>query len=206
MTSERPNPSDPVACERSAGAAQAQVGRAPSPPWPRHVAGGVTAMTAWLCRPRVRLTVLGVMLIIGGALLVSSSIWTLPLVIGGALMVMTAWVGHRLDGRLAVEWGDSGARFEFRAQIRAEPTAPAALADASPAPPRLAPMPEREPDDADVVEGEAHTVEIEVAALSALIAAAETAEGETAQAEASAQAARILRVAHGGGRSSEAGR
>jgi hypothetical protein len=67
-------------------------------------------------------------------------------------------------------------------------------------------MPEREPDDADVVEGEAHTVEIEVAALSALIAAAETAEGETAQAEASAQAARILRVAHGGGRSSEAGR
>jgi hypothetical protein len=146
--------------------------------------------------------VIGVVLLFVGGLLVTNSVWTLPLVIAGALMVLIAWVGHRLEGRLAVEWGDAGTQLEFRAQIRAAEVPPEALADATP---RLVSAAEPEHDDATVIEGEAHTVEIEVAALKTLIAAAETAGAETAQAEASAQAARILRVAHGGGRSSEAG-
>jgi hypothetical protein len=124
-------------------------------------------------------------------------------------MVVIAWVGHRLDGRLAVEWGETGAQLEFRAKMRAPEHSHPALAPAAPSPRVLAQAAEPEPEDADVVEGEAHTVEIEVAELKALIAAAETAEAETAeaevaQAEASAHAARILRVAHGGGRSSDA--
>ncbi|HWF25550.1 MAG TPA: hypothetical protein VG275_08890 [Solirubrobacteraceae bacterium] len=145
---------------------------------------------------------IGVVLLLVGGLLVTSSVWTLPLVIAGALMVLIAWVGHRLEGRLAVEWGDAGTQLEFRAQIKAAPVLPEALGEAAP---RLVTAADPEPDDAVVIEGEAHTVEIEVTALKTLIAAAETADTETAQAEASAQAARILRVAHGGGRSSEAG-
>lgn len=176
----------------------------PRPPsqWPRHLKESAAALSEWLCRPRVRLTVIGVVLLFVGGLLVTNSVWTLPLVIAGALMVLIAWVGHRLEGRLAVEWGDAGTQLEFRAQIRAAEVPPEALADATP---RLVSAAEPEHDDATVIEGEAHTVEIEVAALKTLIAAAETAGAETAQAEASAQAARILRVAHGGGRSSEAG-
>lgn len=129
--------------------------------------------------------------------------WTLPLIIAGAVMIVIAWVGHRLDGRLAVEWGETGAQLEFRAQMRAPEQTRRALAEPAPSPQHLARAAEPEPEDAEVVEGEAHTVEIEVAELKALIAAAETTEAEPEHAEASAHAARILRVAHGGGRSSD---
>jgi hypothetical protein len=160
----------------------------------------------WLCRPRVRLTLTGAALLLVGGLVVTSSVWTLPLVIGGALMVAIAWVGHRLDGRLAVQWGETGTQLEFRAQIRPAAFALPAFAEASPSAGRLAATPEPELTDADVVDGEAHTVEIEVAALKALIAAAETTEAEMPPTDASTQAARNLRVAHGGARSSEAAR
>jgi hypothetical protein len=175
------------------------------------------ALCEWLCRPRVRLTVTGLALLLVGGLFITSSVWTLPLVIAGGLMVLIAWVGYRLEGRLAVEWGQTGTQLEFRAQIRAAEGMHTAPAETTP---RLVSTADPEPEDAVVVEGEAHTVEIEVTALKALIAAAETAEAvtaevetaevetvevETAQAEASAQAARVLRVAHGGGRSSQAG-
>jgi hypothetical protein len=141
--------------------------------------------------------VTGVILLAAGGMFVTSSVWTLPLVIAGALMVAIAWVGHRLDGRLAVEWGEEGAQLEFRATIKPiEPTR-LALPEASAA---------LDPEEAEVVEGEAHTVEIEVAELKALIAAAETAEAEIAHTEAWARAARNLRVADGGGRAAEAGR
>jgi hypothetical protein len=165
----------------------------------------VIPVAQWLCRPRVRLTLTGVVLLLVGGVFVTSSVWTLPLVIAGALMVAVAWLGRRLDGRLAVEWGESGTQLEFRAQIKAaEP--PLELAPAPVSAARLAPTSEPEPEDADVVEGEAHTVEIEVAELKALIAAAASAgsgagaEAGTAPADAGAQAARSLRVAHGGGR------
>jgi hypothetical protein len=56
----------------------------------------------------------------------------------------------------------------------------------------------------DVIDGEAHTVEVDVAELQALIAAVETTEAEIPPTEASAQAIRNLRVARNGGRSSHA--
>ena len=145
----------------------------------------------------------GVVLLLIGGLFVTSSVWTLPLVIVGAVMVVVAWVGRRLDGRIAIQWGETGAQVEFRAEIKAAGAgrgAPVLVA----APARgLESTSQDEPEDAEVVEGEAHTVEIEVAELKALIAAAETAEAAIAQTEASAQATRNLRVANGGGRSSE---
>ncbi|HWF50051.1 MAG TPA: hypothetical protein VG294_05325 [Solirubrobacteraceae bacterium] len=179
-----------------------------SAPWPEWLRDVAVSLCRWVSRPRVRLTVTGLILVLVGGLLVKNSMWTLPLVIAGAVMVVIAWVGHRLDGRLAVEWGETGAQLEFRAKMRApahplpvlaEPASPHSLARGAEAEP--------EPEDAEVIEGEAHTVEIEVAELKALIAAAEAVENaesaEPTHAEASEHAARILRVAHGGGRSSD---
>jgi hypothetical protein len=149
----------------------------------------------------VRLTVTGVILLVVGGLLVTSSVWTLPLVIAGALMVVVAWVGGRLDGRFAIEWGEAGTQVEFRAEIKPAQSARPALARDG-----VARALAEEPEDADVVDGEAHTVEIEVAELRALIAAAETAETATPEADAAARATRNLRVANGGGRASEPAR
>jgi hypothetical protein len=143
--------------------------------------------------------VTGVILLMVGGLFVTSSMWTLPLVIVGALMIVIAWVGRRIDGRLAIEWGETGTQLEFRAEIKSAPSARPAPVQMSSGARALEGTPEDELEDADVVEGEAHTVEIEVAELKALIAAAETAEAAIAQTEASAQATRNLRVANGGG-------
>src|SRR5438270_12038548 len=73
----------------------------------------------WVLRPRVRLTLIGVGLLLIGGLMLINSVWTLPLVIVGALMVAIAWVGHRLEGRFAVQWGESGTELAFRARIMA---------------------------------------------------------------------------------------
>jgi hypothetical protein len=183
--------------------------RAAHAPWPDRLREVVLPFGRWLARPRVRLTLTGVILLLLGGLFVTSSVWTLPLVIAGALMVAIAWVGHRLDGRLAVEWGEGGTQLEFRAQIKAADSEHPALPEASPGPRRLAAPSESdpEPEDADVVEGEAHTVEIEVAELKALIAAAETAEAaEITLTDAREHAALGLRVAGGDARAGESGR
>ena len=113
----------------------------------------------WVLRPRVRLTVTGFVLLLGGAVFSTSSVWTLPLVIAGGLMVAIAWVGPRIEGHFTVEFGAEGTQFHCGARIKPH-------AAALP-PPAAAAVPE-----ADVVEGSAHTVEIEVAELEALIAAA----------------------------------
>jgi hypothetical protein len=111
----------------------------------------------WLLRPRVRLTVTGLVLLLSGAVFFTSSVWTLPLVIGGTLMVAIAWVGSRLEGHFTVEWGADGTQFHAGARIKPHvATLAAAVAPAAD----------------EVIEGEAHTVEIEVAELEALIAAA----------------------------------
>ena len=120
----------------------------------------------------MRLCVVGLVLLLLGALVFTSSMWTLPLIIVGAVMVLIAWIGSRLDGRFAVEWGEAGTQLELRAQIKAPKPERPALARTVPVASGF------EPEDAEVVEGEAHTVEIDVAELKALIAAAETAEAE----------------------------
>ncbi len=167
-------------------------------------------LAAWLARPRVRLVVVGVILLLVGALVVTSSVWTLPLVVVGTVMVLVAWVGSRLDGHFALEWGERGTELQFRARIRppapVRPALPAASAVASAADTvaRAASGPadgvtaaghaasvaaaaaeaETAAADHDVVEGEAHTVEIDVSELKALIAAAEAeqAGGDVAKA------------------------
>jgi hypothetical protein len=147
--------------------------------WQRRAASLGGWLTAQLRRPRTRLAVIGVILLLLAVLDVVSSVWTLPLVIGGVLMVVIAWIGSRLDGRFAVEWGESGTRVEFRAQIKAPPTPPQrVLSGLAPAPPPAGVPAVRIPtlaelDDGDVIEGEGHTVEIDVAELKALIVAAE---------------------------------
>jgi hypothetical protein len=132
---------------------------------------------------RTRLCVIGVILLLAGVLWITSSVWTLPLIVVGIIMVVIAWVGSRLDGRFAVEWGEGGTQLEFRAQIKPPP--PVAH------PVRLSPIPSAVPsvqlsqlrsqarselDNGNVIEGEGHTVEIDVAELKTLIRAAEARE------------------------------
>lgn len=125
----------------------------------------------WLMQPRVRVAVAGVLLLLIGGLMMANSVWTLPLVIIGALMVIVAWIGHRLEGRFTVEWGPTGTEMVFRATIkpaqsRPQPSGHAVSAgDAS----------RHLPQGPEVIEGEAHTVEIDAAELRALVAAAQAA-------------------------------
>jgi hypothetical protein len=149
-----------------------------TPAWAQWLTATGSSFYAWLMRPRVRLTVTGALLLLIGALVASNSVWTLPLVIVGALMVAVAWIGHRLEGRFAVEWGEAGTQLAFNATIKApQPTSEApALRAAAPAPSPQPSRPALQITSDDVIEGEAHTVEINVAELKALIAAAEAAD------------------------------
>ena len=130
----------------------------------------------WILRPRVRLTVTGAALLLIGGLMMANSVWTLPLVIVGVLMVAIAWIGPRLEGRFAVQWGENGTELAFRARIRPPEAIRPALARPSlgtSSPPDPAPAPRTAPDRGEVIDGQARTVEIEVAELEALIAAVE---------------------------------
>lgn len=173
----------------------------PSHPSHEQLASAASALHQWILRPRVRLTVTGVALLLIGGLMMTNSVWTLPLVIVGALMVAIAWIGPRLEGRFALQWGNSGTELAFRARIRpaevARPvlTAPVAEPPVSPDREPGRPAPAEPP---EVIEGQARTVEIEVAELEALIAAAEARPDQPAE-SAAVQAGR-LRVTHGAAR------
>ncbi|MGA2015107.1 MAG: hypothetical protein ABSH51_31890 [Solirubrobacteraceae bacterium] len=165
--------------EQAEQTAPPRVPQPPDEPWPARLETGAQATFAWVSRPRVRLSLAGVALLALGALILTNSVWTLPIVVVGALMVVTAWIGHRLEGRFAIEWGQAGAQLSFRATIKpahgppelAARTLPAA--DPDPVAPGSSPAPE-------IIEGEAHTVEIDVGELKALIAAVETAQAPPA--------------------------
>jgi hypothetical protein len=215
MDPEGANESEPQASERPEGGPERKRElppavhgpMAPPPPsarWPERLLTAWQWFYEWLSRPRVRLTVTGVILLLIGGLVMASSVWTLPLVIVGALMVVIAWIGSRLDGRFAVEWGEAGTQLEFRAMIRsAQPALPAlprtSVSSRTPARPPESAHPQ-------VIDGEAHTVEIDVAELEALIAAVETTKTESAPDDAPGPATHTFRVARGGGRSSDARR
>jgi hypothetical protein len=155
----------------------------------KHVAwqARLSTFAGWLgghlSSARTRLCLIGIILLLAGVLWITNSVWTLPLIIVGIAMVVIAWVGSRLDGRFAVEWGTGGTQVEFRAQIKPPP--PVAH------PVRLSPIPSAVPsaqlsqlrtqarsdlDNDNVIEGEGHTVEIDVAELKTLIRAAEARE------------------------------
>jgi hypothetical protein len=174
--------------------------------WPDRVLAVAGSFYEWLSRPRVRLTVTGVILLVIGGVFMTSSVWTLPLVLVGALMVAIAWIGRRLEGRFAVEWGETGTQLEFRAKIMApQPLRPPAARTSSSADQRML-RPEFGSVNAEIIDGEAHTIEIDVAELEALIAAAETTSGQLEETHASVRAVRDLRADQGGARSSEAER
>lgn len=165
--------------------------------WPERLSAAGASTWRWIGQPRVRLATVGVLLLLIGGLVLTNSVWTLPLVVIGALMVVVAWMGRRLEGRVAVEWGESGTEVLVRATIKApvhDAQLPAPARAGEPA--RIADPAARtsiEPEGSrrreDVIEGEAHTVEIDVADLRALIAAVETAEAEAAEADAAAAGA-----------------
>jgi hypothetical protein len=154
--------------------------------WPDRLAEASGQLYAWLMRPRVRVSVIGVTLLLVGGLMMTNSVWTLPLVVVGALMVAVAWIGHRLEGHFAVEWGEAGTQLAFNATVKPPQRSPEA--------PALEPgSATTEPSgEASVIEGEAHTVEINVGELKALIAAAEASE---AAADPVVQDIRIHRLA-----------
>jgi hypothetical protein len=161
-----------------------------------------SSIHAWLSPPRVRLIVTGAMLLLIDGLFLTNSVWTLPLGIVAALMVVIGWVGGRLDGRFTVEWGKTGTQLEFRARIAAPPPARASLSPAASLP-RALDMRQPTPEDAGIIEAEAHTVEIDLAELEALIAAAETAEAQDVRTDAATRAVHKLHAARGGERSSD---
>ena len=157
--------------------------------WPEHVAAAASVVHAWLMRPRVRLCLIGATLLLVGALIMTNSVWTLPVVVIGALMVAVAWIGHRLEGHFAIEWGEAGTQLAFNATVKAPQRtteSPALAAPAAVEPPEALGR-------AEVIEGEAHTVEIDVGELRALIAAAEAGD---ASVDPVVQDIRIRRVAN----------
>lgn len=174
--------------------------------WRAELASIVRSTYQWVRRPRVRLTLTGTLLLVIGALIISNSVWTLPLVIGGALMVAIAWIGHRLDGRLVVEWGEAGTELAFRATVKAAHPVPEAGPRISSEPQRLSLEHRSAPEPTQVIDGEAHTVEVDVAELKALIAAAEAHDVGVDAVEASPQDIHIRRVASDAARASEASR
>jgi hypothetical protein len=141
-----------------------------------------------LIKPKARVVVVGILLIVFGAFVIDHSVWTFPMVVIGAIMIIVAWVGTRLEGRFGIEWGDGGAGFEMRARFRPalemrakapHLTVPApASSTSTDTQPRTTPAPVED----DVIEGEAHTIEIDVEELKALVAAAERANHSTATA------------------------
>ena len=156
---------------------------APSPsPSPSHSPSQPERLSAlaaylWVClsRPRVRLALIGVVLLLTGGLMMTNSVWTLPLVGVGSAMVVTAWIGHRLDGRVVLEWGESGTELAFRAKLKTpEPVPEPAPRTSTTRNAQIRSVQlDRKP--AEIIEGEAHTIEIDVAELKALIAAAQDA-------------------------------
>ena len=167
-----PPPSDPPA-EPAAPPGGPSAGSHPARGWPERVQHFASYTGQWATRPRVRLALIGGLLLLSGGIFVTNSVWTLPVVVVGALMVVVAWIGHRLEGRFAVEWGETGTEFAFRATIKSA----ASASDDEPAlPAGETPAGGLEASAGDeIIEGEAHTVEIDVAELKALIAAAQTA-------------------------------
>jgi hypothetical protein len=198
----RPTPVGLPAAERSVGL--------------ERVLAEAAVFIGWLSQPRVRLAVIGMILLVTGGLFMTSSVWTLPLVIVGGLMVAIAWIGRRLNGRFAVQWGQTGTQLEFRAQIKApgfpQPALPQpALPQPALAPPlsparKLAANGKRDPDNEQIIDGEAHTVEIELAELEALIAAAQGSSNQIAQTNDPAPDGRSFRVARSDARSPDARR
>jgi hypothetical protein len=186
----------PAPPSATAGSERAPAGseRASGPTWPAIRDAGLE-FAAWLMRPRVRLTLTGVLLLLVGGFIAPNTVWTLPLVIVGALMVAVAWIGHRLEGRFAVEWGEAGTQLAFNTTIKApQPAADApalgAASQARPTPATAVSRAELTRTLDDVIEGEAHTVEINVRELKALIAAAEAAEAAEPMEPAEAPAPR----------------
>jgi hypothetical protein len=169
--------------------------------WLRTVA---SCFSELLARPPLRLIATGAVLLLIGGLLIPNSVWTLPVVIVGALMVAIGWLGGRLDGRFAVEWGQSGTQLEFRARIAAPAHERPLLPRPSSRSRAHAGIPGPTPRDPEIIDATAHTVELDLAELEALIVAAETPETQTA-ATASTRAVQKLRVARSGEQSSEAG-
>jgi hypothetical protein len=169
----------------------------------QHLLATLESVHEWVLRPRVRLTLIGVGLLLIGGLMLTNSVWTLPLVIVGALMVAIAWVGHRLEGRFAVQWGESGTELAFRARIRAPAADRTILLDPPSTPDDPTPGKQSVGEREGVIDGSARTVEIEVAELEALIAAAERRDAEGAPAEGAAKSTDRLRVAYGGPRRSD---
>ncbi|MFZ0091376.1 MAG: hypothetical protein WAL63_17840 [Solirubrobacteraceae bacterium] len=142
-------------------------------PWPTRLQVAATGTYEWLSRPRVTLAAAGLLLLGIGGLVATNSVWTLPLVIVGAIMVVVAWIGHRLEGRCTIEWGQAGTQLTFRATVKPGRSVPAGIV-----PPRgeAQALTAAPASDARIIDGEAHTVEVDVAELKALIAAAEAAD------------------------------
>jgi len=186
VKSTSPDPSPSPAPEASPERHSSDV-----PAWQRRL----SAVTGWagrqLGRPRTRLAVIGVVLLVVAVLGIVSSVWTLPLVIVGAVMVLVAWIGARLDGRFAIEWGETGTQLEFRAQIKAPPRARPAIALSPAGPPAVRVPTIAQFSDPEVIEGEGHTVEIDVAELKALIASAEAREARGATTTSGEPAPRV---------------
>ena len=99
----------------------------PRPEWLEETVVAGRAAARWLGQPRPRTALVGVALLLIGAVIAAGSVWTLPLVIVGVAMIVVAWIGRRLGGHVGVTWGEHGAEIAVQARIQpaAEQDAPA---------------------------------------------------------------------------------
>jgi hypothetical protein len=138
---------------------------------PRRDSLGTAALNAlreFGSRGPVRLGLVGLLLLVLG--LTGHSVWAVPALIVGLVMVVVAWAGPRLSGRVVLDWGESGFQVEMKAAVRSTRhhfvthEHPETLPAPIPLNPRPAPAPKPK-------------VEIDADELTALIAAAQRASG-----------------------------
>ena len=126
----------------------------------------------------------GVEATLGGVIALAAAIWlgggsalTVPLVVLGVVLLLVGILGRRLRGRIALEWGPSGASFDFTAAIA--PPGRTVVPDAPSRAAAIAAPPAEEPEDAEVVESTGETIEFDVSALRALLAAHDAADADS---------------------------
>lgn len=125
-------------------------------------------------RRGLRTALVGIALIITALILGGDSALTVPLLVLGTVLVILGVMGPRLSGHFSVEFGSDGTRIDLRTDIAAPGTvAPSIRGELREAERDVEALSERVRD-AEVVEGQGETIEIDVSELRSLMAEART--------------------------------
>ncbi|UJA20561.1 hypothetical protein HJD18_10315 [Thermoleophilia bacterium SCSIO 60948] len=125
-------------------------------------------------RRGLRTALVGATLLIAALILGGDSALTVPFLVLGIVLLILGVMGPRLSGHFSVEFGSDGTRIDLRTDIAAPgTTAPSIRGELREAERDIERLSERV-SDAEVVEGQGETIEIDVSELRSLMAAAES--------------------------------